>query len=73
MFHLGRPDVLPLLDLGLQRALSLNYNRGRPLSPRKLKRITALWSPWRSVGTWYMWRSLEPLAGTAGEGAEHSP
>lgn len=72
MFHLGRPDVLPLLDLGLQRGLSLNYNRGKPLSPAKLKRITAAWTPWRSVGTWYMWRSLEPLAGVAAEGAESS-
>lgn len=73
MFHLGRPDVLPLLDLGLQRGLSLNYNRGKPLSPTKLKRVTTVWAPWRSVGTWYMWRSLEPLVGIAGEGAESSP
>ena len=73
IFHLGRPDVLPLLDLGLQRGLSLNYNHGRPLSPPKLKRVTAAWVPWRSVGTWYMWRSLEPVVGTdAGEGAESS-
>lgn len=74
IFHLGRPDVLPLLDLGLQRGLSLNYNRGRPLSPTRLKRITTTWAPWRSVGTWYMWRSLEPIVGAAtGEGAEPSP
>ena len=74
IFHLGRPNVLPLLDLGLQRGLSLNYNRGKPLTPTKLKRITAAWAPWRSVGTWYMWRSLEPLVGTvAGEGADSSP
>lgn len=73
MFHLGRPNVLPLLDLGLQRGLSLNYNHGKPLSPTKLKRITGIWAPWRSVGTWYMWRSLEPLVGTPGEGAERSP
>lgn len=61
IFNLGRPDVLPLADLGLQRALSMNYNRGRPLSQRKLRVVTRAWSPWRSVATWYMWRSLEKI------------
>ena len=60
IFNLARPDVLPVADLGLQRALSVNYNRGRPLSARKLHAITCPWTPWRSVATWYMWRSLEP-------------
>ncbi len=60
IFNLARPDVLPLADLGLQRALSINYNRGRPLSKRKLATVTRPWTPWRSVATWYMWRSLEP-------------
>jgi DNA-3-methyladenine glycosylase II len=63
IFNLARPDVLPLADLGLQRALSVNYNRGRPLSPRKLQSIVRPWAPWRSVATWYMWRSLEPGGG----------
>jgi len=71
IFHLGRPDVLPLADLGLQKGLSLNYNRGKPLSTRKLLTVTKLWEPWRSVGTWYMWRSLEKVPGTtAAEGSE---
>lgn len=61
IFHLGRPNVLPLLDLGLQRGLSVNYNRGKPISARKLRTITKVWEPWRSVGTWYMWRSLEKV------------
>ena len=59
IFNLGRPDVLPLADLGLQRALCVNYNRGKPLSQRKLTAVTRAWAPWRSVATWYMWRSLE--------------
>ncbi|MCC6534151.1 MAG: DNA-3-methyladenine glycosylase 2 family protein [Burkholderiales bacterium] len=59
IFNLARPDVLPLADLGLQRALSANYNRGRPLSARRIGTITRSWAPWRSVATWYMWRSLE--------------
>jgi DNA-3-methyladenine glycosylase II len=59
IFNLARPDVLPLADLGLQRALQLNYGRGRPLGQRRLHRVTRAWAPWRSVATWYMWRSLE--------------
>ncbi len=61
IFNLARPDILPLADLGLQRALSLNYNRGRPLSERRVRTITKPWAPWRSVATWYMWRSLEAV------------
>jgi DNA-3-methyladenine glycosylase II len=61
IFNLARPDVLPLSDLGLQRALSVNYNRGRPLAARRIGTITRPWAPWRSVATWYMWRSLEAL------------
>lgn len=59
IFNLARPDVLPLGDLGLQRALRLNYNRGKALGERRIQAITRQWAPWRSVGTWYMWRSLE--------------
>ncbi|MGH8700375.1 MAG: DNA-3-methyladenine glycosylase family protein [Burkholderiales bacterium] len=61
MFHLARPDVLPLADLGLQRAMRLHYNRGRPLSLARMTRIGAGWAPWRSVATWYLWRSLDPI------------
>jgi DNA-3-methyladenine glycosylase II len=61
MFYLARPDVLPVADLGLQRAMRLNYNRGRPLSPARMQKIGAAWSPWRSVATWYLWRSLDPI------------
>jgi DNA-3-methyladenine glycosylase II len=64
IFNLGRPDVLPLGDLGLQRAISLSYNRGRAVSERRMRLITRAWAPWRSVATWYMWRSLEPLPTT---------
>jgi len=71
IFHLGRPNVLPLADLGLQRGLDLNYNRGKPISARKLRAVTRAWSPWCSVGTWYMWRSLEKVPGDlSAEGSE---
>ena len=61
IFNLLRPDVLPLDDLGLQRAISLNYFGGRSVSLRTMRRIAALWTPWRSVATWYLWRSLDPI------------
>ncbi|MBI4194009.1 MAG: DNA-3-methyladenine glycosylase 2 family protein [Betaproteobacteria bacterium] len=61
IFHMARPDVLPLDDIGLQRAMSLHYNRGRALSRRRMRGIGDTWAPWRSVATWYLWRSLDPI------------
>jgi DNA-3-methyladenine glycosylase II len=61
MFHLVRPDVLPLGDIGLQRAMRVHYNGGRPMSPARMRKLGAAWAPWRSVATWYMWRSLEAV------------
>ena len=61
IFYMARPDVLPIDDVGLQRAMSLHYNSGRPLSKLKMRRIGKAWAPWRSVATWYLWRSLDPL------------
>jgi len=59
IFYLARPDVFPVADVGLQRAVSLHYNRGKPISKTKMTKIGASWAPWRSVATWYMWRSLD--------------
>jgi DNA-3-methyladenine glycosylase II len=61
IFSLGRPNVLPLGDLGLRRAMSLSYGRGRELSERRMRLIGKRWEPWCSVATWYMWRSLDPM------------
>lgn len=61
IFYLTRPDVFPLGDLGLQRALRLHYNKGRALSDRRMAQLSRRWTPWRSVATWYLWRSLDPL------------
>ena len=60
MFSLLRPDVLPVDDIGLQRAVAVNYNDGKPLTIAALRAMGEHWSPWRSVATWYLWRSLEP-------------
>jgi DNA-3-methyladenine glycosylase II len=61
IFHLLRPDVLPVADLGLQKAVSLHYNQGQQVSLQGLRTLARVWIPWRSVATWYLWRSLDPL------------
>ena len=61
IFGLLRPNVLPLDDLGLQRAVGLRYFAGRRVSARTIRRIALNWEPWRSVATWYLWRSLDPM------------
>lgn len=59
MFRLGRPDVLPELDLGIQNAIRRTYSlRKRPL-PARVTKIGAAWAPYRTVASWYLWRSLE--------------
>ncbi|HXF77498.1 MAG TPA: DNA-3-methyladenine glycosylase [Usitatibacter sp.] len=60
MFHLMRPDLLPVDDLGLRRAMERQFNRGRALTKDRMRRIASRWAPYRSVATWYLWRSLEP-------------
>ncbi|THJ31792.1 DNA-3-methyladenine glycosylase 2 family protein [Lampropedia aestuarii] len=58
MFHLMRPNVLPLDDLGLIQGISRNYFSGEPVSRSDAREVAEAWKPWRSVATWYMWRSL---------------
>ncbi|MDO5692995.1 MAG: DNA-3-methyladenine glycosylase 2 family protein [Pseudomonadota bacterium] len=60
MFHLLRPNVLPLDDAGLIKGISVNYFSGEPVSRVEAREVAEAWAPWRSVATWYMWRSLEP-------------
>ncbi|PMS23800.1 DNA repair protein [Trinickia dabaoshanensis] len=62
IFNLSRPDVLPLDDLGLIRAISVNYFSGEPVTRSEAREVAANWEPWRTVATWYMWRSLDGLA-----------
>lgn len=61
IFNLMRPDVLPLEDLGLQRAMRKHYTAGGEVSLDALRAIAEAWVPWRSVATWYLWRSLDPV------------
>ena len=60
IFHLMRPNVLPLDDVGLIRGISENYFSGEPVSRAEARELGEGWSPYRSVATWYLWRSLEP-------------
>ncbi len=61
IFGLLRPNVLPLDDLGLQKAVALQYFSGRRVAPRTMRRLPAPREPRRSVATWYLWRSLDPI------------
>jgi DNA-3-methyladenine glycosylase II len=65
IFNLLRPNVLPLDDLGLVKAVSLNYFDGASMQSREgraqIIALAAVWEPWRSVATWYLWRSLDPV------------
>jgi DNA-3-methyladenine glycosylase II len=61
MFNLLRPDVFPLDDLGLQKGIRVAYFKGRKVSLQRMRKLGETWRPWRSVATWYLWRSLDPL------------
>lgn len=61
IFNLMRPDVFPLDDIGLQRAIAQHYFAGARPGRRELASVGERWRPWRSVATWYLWRSLDPL------------
>jgi len=60
MFNLNRPDIFPTKDIGLVRAISKNYKTSYPPSERFLNKISKLHLGYRSVFTWYMWRSIDP-------------
>jgi DNA-3-methyladenine glycosylase II len=58
LFHLGRPDVLPVGDLGIRRAAMLSYGLRKLPQPPRLVKLARPWRPWRSVASWYLWASL---------------
>ena len=60
LFHLLRPNVLPLDDVGLQNGISQRYFSGEPVSRSEIRELAAPWAPFCSVATWYIWRSLDP-------------
>lgn len=78
MFRLGRPDVLPVGDLGVRKGIQIAYRLRKLPAPERVEKIGACWAPYRSIASWYLWRVLEvdttPLRGarrrpaTAGAG-----
>ena len=66
MFRLGRPNVLPELDLGIQNAIKKAYRKRKRPTPQDVKKIGAKWSPHATVACWYLWRSLENGDGQLG-------
>lgn len=59
MFRLGRPDVLPDLDLGIQKAIKRAYGLRKHPTPERVLKIGAKWAPFRTVASWYLWRLLD--------------
>jgi DNA-3-methyladenine glycosylase II len=59
MFRLGRPDVLPSLDLGIRKGVQLAYGLRSLPTPKRVAKIGAPWSPWSTIASWYLWRSLD--------------
>ena len=62
MFRLGRPDVLPDLDLGIQKGIQRAYNMRKLPSPKRVLEVGAKWAPYRTIASWYLWRSLDAKA-----------
>lgn len=60
IFHLQRPDILPLDDIGLLKSAARQFGWDYPLAPGLLETRAEAWRPWRTVGTWYLWRALDP-------------
>ncbi len=56
IFHMQRPDILPIKDIGLIRGIEKLYGKNK-----SIERVTNNWKPWRTVATWYIWRSLDPV------------
>ncbi len=59
MFRLGRPDVLPTLDLGVQNAIKKLYGLRKHPTPERVARLGACWAPYRTVAAWYLWRAVD--------------
>lgn len=61
MFALCRPDILSLKDIGLRRGVEKHYNEGVRMTDAEITQVAEPWKPWRSIATWYLWRSLDPI------------
>jgi DNA-3-methyladenine glycosylase II len=59
IFRLGRPDVLPVADYGVRKGFAKTYKKRELPNAKTLEKHAEKWKPWRSVGSWYMWRATE--------------
>jgi DNA-3-methyladenine glycosylase II len=59
IFHLGRPDVMPATDYGVRKGFALTFKKRNLPTPKELLAYSEKWRPYRSVASWYLWRSLE--------------
>lgn len=60
IFTLMRPDVFPMGDIGAIRALEKIYNKGERMTKKEIEEVAKTWKPWRTIATWYLWRSIDP-------------
>jgi DNA-3-methyladenine glycosylase II len=60
IFTLMRPDIFPMGDIGAIRAIEKIYNKGQKMSKERIEQVVQKWKPWRTVATWYLWRSIDP-------------
>ena len=61
IFNLCRPDIFPAKDIGVIRGICECYNLKYPITEHHAIKLSKKWKPWRSVATWYLWRSLDPI------------
>ena len=61
IFHLLRPDVMPLKDLAVLKAIDTHYTDGKRLTIKEYMAMTSAWAPYRTVAAWYLWRTLDPV------------
>ena len=61
IFNLCRPDIFPVDDIGLLRGICKCYNLNYPIKREAALKMSENWKPYRSVATWYFWRSLDPI------------
>ena len=61
IFGLGKSDIFPKGDLGFLKAISISYKKKLPISENQLKKLFNKWTPYNTIATWYLWRSLDPL------------
>jgi len=61
IFYLMRPNVFPVDDIGLIRAIEKHFHQGERLTKAEVLAYAERWAPWNTVATWYLWRSLDPI------------